>query len=186
MTTVKPWGDPTDGMRVAVGSRNPVKVAAAERALGELADVVDAVGVDSGVAEQPRGIDATLAGARNRARRAHGAGEYDLGVGIEGGVAEFGPTDRLFLVNWAAVTDGERLEAGAGPGLPLPERIARRVRDGGELGPVMDDVVGRTGVKREEGAAGILTGGHTDRETALVQAVATALGPFVTDHYRTG
>jgi inosine/xanthosine triphosphatase len=170
-------------MHVAVGSTNPVKVGATERALGDRARRVVAVDVESGVPEQPRGTEQTVAGADARARRALDAGASDLGIGVEGGVADVPGTDRLFVVMWATVTDGDRLGRGGGPNLPLPESIARRVRDGAELGPVMDDVVGRTDVKREEGAAGVLTEGHTDRESALEQAVAVALGPFVSEHY---
>jgi non-canonical (house-cleaning) NTP pyrophosphatase len=52
-----------------------------------------------------------------RARRAHATTDAEFGVGIEGGVAEFDGTPGLFLVMWAAVTDGDRLERGAGPAL---------------------------------------------------------------------
>jgi non-canonical (house-cleaning) NTP pyrophosphatase len=84
---------------------------------------------------------------------------------------------------WAAVTDGATVGRGAGPSLALPSSIADRVRDGAELGPVMDDVLGEDGVARKQGAAGALTGGATDRESALASAVTAALGPFVSDHY---
>jgi inosine/xanthosine triphosphatase len=167
-------------MRVAVGSRNPVKVAAVERALPDA--TVEAVGVDSGVPEQPWGHAETRTGAENRARRAL-APAFDLGVGIEGGVARYDDTDGLFLVMWAAVTDGDRLEVGVGPGLRLPDAVADRVESGEELGPVMDDVVGESDVKRDQGAAGVLTDGIVDRESCLRHAVAGALGPFRTDHY---
>lgn len=174
--------------RVAVGSTNPVKVAATERALaggdGVVSTTVVAVGVDSGVPDQPRGIDQTVVGAENRARRALREDERtDLGVGIEGGVTEYPGVDGLHLVMWAAATDGERLGRGGGPSFHLPERVAERVRGGEELGPVMDDLTGREGVKRDRGAAGVLTAGHTDRERALAQAVAGALGPVVADWY---
>ncbi|ESP88315.1 DUF84 family protein [Candidatus Halobonum tyrrellensis] len=218
-------------MRVGVGSGNPVKVDATERALavgtddaGDAADAeavgvagaerfrgatVEACPVPSGVPEQPRGRAETRRGAENRAARAFDEG-YDLGVGIEGGVAE--PTDpaagagagadagadgdasertrapaggdgSLLLVMWAAVTDGERWGAAAGPSLPLPGAVTRRVRDGAELGPVMDDLLGEEDVARRQGAAGALTGGRVDRADALATAVAGALGPFVTDLY---
>jgi inosine/xanthosine triphosphatase len=170
-------------MHTAVGSTNPVKVTATERALGDVADAVVPVNVDSGVPEQPRGVEQTISGAEKRALRAFEAGDYDLAVGIEGGVREVPGIDRLFVTMWAAVTNGDRLERGGGPRLPLPEAIAERVRGGAELGPVMDDVVGRTEVKRREGAAGVLTGGHTDRRGALREAIAVASGPFVTDYY---
>ena len=183
-------------MRVGVGSTNPVKLSATESALASSdaspfsAAVVEPVAVDSGVSEQPVGERETALGAANRARNVLdsgaydlGVGEYDLGVGLEGGVAEVEAADGLFLIMWAAATDGDRLGRGAGPRLRLPDAIATRVRDGEELGPVMDDVLGVENVAEKQGAAGALTGGIVDRERALTQAVAGALGPFVTDRY---
>jgi len=171
-------------MRVAVGSRNPVKRAATERALdGQFDASVGAVGVDSGVSEQPRGHAETVAGAENRAQSALASAGADLGVGIEGGVTTVDGADGLFLIMWAAVTDGERWGRGAGPALRLPEDVAARIREGAELGPVMDDLLGMEGVAHSKGASGALTGGSIDRESALAHAVAGALGPFVTDHY---
>jgi len=170
-------------MHVAVGSRNPVKVEAVEGLLGERAGRVRAVEVDPGVPEQPFGVEETLTGARNRARRALSAGEADLGVGIEGGVADLeGPHD-LSLVMWAAVSDGTTTGTGRGPAIALPTAVADRIRDGEELGPVMDDVTGERGIARGRGAAGVLTGGLIDREAALRTAVAGAFGPVLTDHY---
>lgn len=54
---------------------------------------------------------------------------------------------------------------------------------GEELGPVLDDVLGTDDVAENQGAAGALTGGVMDREGALREVVAGALGPFLTDHY---
>ncbi|QLH82560.1 inosine/xanthosine triphosphatase [Halosimplex pelagicum] len=173
--------------RVAVGSENPVKVGATERVAGELfggAVEVCAVAVDSGVPEQPRGRVETLTGAENRAARALEAEpEAGYGVGIEGGVADLAERPGLYLIMWAAVTDGERLERGGGPALRLPDGIAERVRSGEELGPVLDDVLGTEDLKERIGAAGVLTGGAIDRESALVHAVAGAFGPFATELY---
>jgi inosine/xanthosine triphosphatase len=171
-------------MDVAVGSGNPVKRDAVAAALPGAA--VDAVPVESGVSEQPWGDDETIEGAANRAERALARetaanGRYDLAVGLEGGVAE--RTDDLYLVMWAAATDGERVEVGAGPRLRLPDDVASRLEDGDELGPVMDDLLDTTGVAENEGAAGVLTDGITDRTEALRTAAAGALGPFVTEHY---
>jgi inosine/xanthosine triphosphatase len=171
-------------MHVGVGSENPVKRRAVASALeGSGTDAtVEAVAVDSGVSEQPIGTAETVAGAETRAENALAAG-YDLGVGIEGGVAGFDGAPGLYLVMWAAATDGDRLERGAGPAIRLPEDVARRVRDGEELGPVMDDRLDESGVARGRGASGALTGGRVDRTAALSTAVAGALGPFVTDLY---
>jgi len=172
-------------MRIAVGSLNPVKEAATERLVGGSFDAtVVPVDVESGVSEQPRGHGETLAGAETRARNALARTDASLGVGIEGGVATFDGAEGLFLVMWAAATDGDRLGRGAGPSLRLPTDVADRVRRGAELGPVMDDLLATDGVARNQGAAGVLTGGLVDRESALAHAVAGALGPFVTDRYR--
>lgn len=169
-------------MRVGVGSRNPVKVRATEQAIREVFDAtVEPVSVESGVSEQPRGQKETLEGAENRARAVFETGEYDLGVGIEGGVAPI--EGELYLVMWAAVTDGEKMGRGAGPSLTLPDSIASRIRAGEELGPIMDDVLDMDDVAKKQGAAGALTAGLIDREEALTHAVSGALGPFVTDFY---
>jgi inosine/xanthosine triphosphatase len=182
-TDKSPAAVPAD-MRVGVGSSNPVKRAATEAAFASMAAVVvESVTVDSGVSEQPVGHAETIEGAETRACRALAAGSYDLGVGIEGGVARFDGVDGLFLVMWAAVTDGDTVARGAGPSLRLPEHVSAQLRNGEELGPVMDDAADREDVNEQEGTVGVLTGRIVERSDALTAAVAGALGPFVTDCY---
>ncbi len=174
-------------MRIGVGSGNPVKRRAVERAVsgddvpGDT--IVEAVPVPSGVSEQPRGQAETVAGAENRAAAVLDAGDYDVGVGIEGGVATFDALEGTFLVMWAAVDDGDAVGHGAGPNLRLPASVATRIEAGEELGPVMDDRLDTTGIATRGGAAGALTNGRVDRTTALETAVAGALGPFVSELY---
>lgn len=168
-------------MHIGVGSRNPVKRRAVEQVFSDA--TVESVAVASGVSEQPTGHAETVRGAENRARAVLDTGDYDYGVGLEGGVAEFDGTDGLYLVMWAAVTDGERVGHGAGPSIELPTHVAERLRAGEELGPVMDDILGTDDIAKKEGAAGALSGGHLDRASALGSAVAGAFGPFVTHHY---
>ena len=192
-------------LRVGVGSGNPVKRRAVELALGSAADddlpsdptgvAVESVPVDSGVSEQPTGHAETIAGAENRAaavldaepRGGAGAPDdgatYDLGVGVEGGVAGFDGADGRYLIMWAAVTDGDRVGRAAGPSLALPADVAARIDDGAELGPVMDDLLGTDGVAKRGGAAGALTNGRVDRAEALAAGVSGALGPFVSSLY---
>ncbi len=168
--------------RVVVGSGNPVKRRAVVSAFPDA--TVELVSVASGVAEQPRGHAETIAGAETRARNAYEAdADADYGVGLEGGVARFDGAAGLYLVMWAAATDGERTGRGAGPSLRLPDGVATRVEAGAELGPVMDDVLGEDGVAKKGGAAGAFTGGRLARADALADAVCGAFGPFVTDHY---
>lgn len=174
-------------MRVGVGSGNPVKAEATRHALAGETDefgadaTVEPCPVPSGVPEQPSGHAETRLGATNRAEAVLAEG-YDLGVGVEGGVAD-GPDSDLLLVMWAVATDGDRRGHGAGPSIALPAGVAGRVRDGEELGPVMDDVLGESDVAEKQGAAGALSGGVVDRDDALAAATAAAMGPFVTNHY---
>lgn len=171
-------------MRVGIGSTNPVKRRATESALTSIPDVtVESVAVESGVSEQPFGERETVEGAVNRAHNVLDADDYTLGVGLEGGVAEVEGVDGLFLIMWAAATDGDQTGRGAGPRLRLPDSIADRIQNGEELGPVMNDVLGTDDVAETRGAAGVLTNGIIDREDGLRSALAGALGPFVTGFY---
>lgn len=179
-------------MNVAVGSGNPVKRRAAEQVFDSAA--IETRAVDSGVSEQPMGHAETITGARTRARRSFGSG-VTFAVGLEGGVAEFSAdADRpssgderfdgaegLFLIMWAAVTDGKRVEIGGGPSVRLPDPVAREVASGAELGPVLDDRLGTDGVARRQGAIGVFTDGRVTREDALAEAVACAAGHLLTD-----
>ena len=169
-------------MRIAVGSTNPTKVEAARRAAAKVwpeGEVV-AVAVPSGVAEQPMSDDETIRGAVNRARNALAAVEgASVGMGVEGGVQD--TPHGLFVGGWAAVVDREGcLGIGAGGRVLLPESIARRIRAGEELGPVMDDFSGRRNVKHGEGAIGIFTNGLIERTAALEIALTYALARFIT------
>ena len=169
-------------MKIAVGSTNPTKVAAVRRAAVKVwpaAEVV-AVTVPSGVGEQPLSDDETIRGAVNRARNALAAVEgAQIGMGVEGGVQD--TPHGLFVGGWAAVVDRDgSLGIGAGGRVLLPESIARRIRAGEELGPVMDDFSGRRNVKHGEGAIGIFTNGLIERTAALEIALTYALARFIT------
>ncbi|MFB6187374.1 MAG: DUF84 family protein, partial [Halobacteriaceae archaeon] len=103
-------------MKVAVGSQNPVKAAAARETFGDNIDIIK-VSVDPKVSEQPWGREETITGAINRAEQAVQNTEAAYGVGLEGGVTEFDKYPGVFLIMWAAVSDDDRTEIGAGPQL---------------------------------------------------------------------
>ncbi|NMO23392.1 inosine/xanthosine triphosphatase [Pyxidicoccus fallax] len=163
---------------IAVGSTNPAK-SSAVRALCERAFPgcrIVALEVPSGVSEQPIGAEQTAEGARNRARAAltavEGAG---LGFGLEGGVDEDG-----HLINCVAVVSADGRENQTwGVRFPLPPSVAARALKGEELGPVMDEVSGRSESKKSLGAVGILTNGLFTRADMWQGPVACALMPFL-------
>ena len=166
--------------RVAVGSANPVKVAAASAVLARIAPHarVESVVVPSGVPDQPWGDDETIRGALARAHAARAALDADLGVGLEGGVVDEGDTVRTCA--WAAVVSRDGREGiGGSLAMRLPPRVAELVRGGMELGHAMDSVSGEHNVKQGAGAVGILTAGLVSRREAYEVLVAYALAPFL-------
>ncbi|GJG87243.1 NTPase [Gemmatimonadetes bacterium T265] len=177
-----------DVRTVAVGSANPVKVAAVRAVLARVAPgaVVESVAVASGVPDQPWGDAETRRGATIRARAALRAAGADLGVGIEGGVVE--EADEvddavprgLWTCAWAAVAEPDgRVHRGGSLAMPLPAPVAERVRAGAELGHAMDALLGTTGTKHRGGTVGVLTAGLIDRRQAYEVILTYALAPLL-------
>jgi inosine/xanthosine triphosphatase len=167
--------------RVAVGSTNPVKVAAARAVLARVAPDAEVLGVAvaSGVPDQPWGDDETRRGAAARARGARLALDADLGVGFEGGVVAE-PDGGVRSCAWAAVVASDGTHADGGSlALPIPPVIARRLRAGEELGHAVDAVLDTTGTKHGGGAVGVLTAGLIDRQGAYEVLLTYALSRFL-------
>ncbi|MFI5311554.1 MAG: inosine/xanthosine triphosphatase [Gemmatimonadales bacterium] len=173
---------PLESVRlVAVGSMNPVKIAAARAVIGALVPVatIEGVPVESSVNAQPFGDDETIRGARTRAEAARAALDADLGVGIEGGCVE--TADGMRTCAWAVVLDRAGTRGiGGSLALPLPHRVALMIRQGAELGDAMDALVSGHNTKQAAGAVGILTAGLIDRQRAYEALVTYALAPFLT------
>lgn len=175
-----------DVRTVAVGSTNPVKVAAVRAVLARVAPAaaVQGVAVPSGVPDQPWGDAETRRGAATRAAAARTAAGADLGVGLEGGVvdeeSDAGERRGLRTCAWAAVADtGGRVHVGGSLAMPLPEAVAARVRAGAELGYAMDALLETTGTKHGGGAVGVLTRGLVDRQRAYEVILTYALAPLL-------
>ncbi|MCF7890630.1 inosine/xanthosine triphosphatase [Candidatus Bipolaricaulota bacterium] len=166
-------------LKISVGSTNPVKLEASREAFELTGEEVEVAKFDvqSGVSDQPTSDQEAIEGARKRAERAKERGDYDFGVGLEGSVADtnFG----MFLTGWAFLIDGKNGYLGGGGRLLLPESIADRIRNGEELGPVMDEVTGRIGVKEGEGAIGVFTDGIITRKDAYRNALVFALAKYL-------
>lgn len=163
---------------VVVGSTNPTKVEAVRRICQRAWPGCRVVGVDvpSGVPPQPIGEEETLAGARQRARGAlAGHPGAWLGIGLEGGVDRAG-----HLLAACCIVDGTGRENAAwGLRMPLPAHVARAVLAGEELGPLLERLSGRAGIRRGEGAVGLFTAGLIDRTRLWETAVAGALAPWL-------
>jgi inosine/xanthosine triphosphatase len=102
---------------VRVGSTNPPKLEGVRAALAAFCrDVaIEGIDVESGVPDQPLGVEEIVEGARNRADGARRSGECDLGVGYEDGlVAIPGSDGNWFNIGCAAVSDGAQISLGLG------------------------------------------------------------------------
>jgi inosine/xanthosine triphosphatase len=167
---------------IVIGSENPVKLEAARRAFSRVFPEMKlhtvTCKVASGVASQPQGDDEALSGALNRARAASTqVPAADFFVGIEGAVAD--TADGMKAFAWVVVLSEQLLGKGRTATFYLPEAVAQRVRNGGELGDVMDAFFGTKGAKRNEGAIGLLTRGILCRTDLYEQGIIAALIPFI-------
>lgn len=119
--------------------------------------------VPSGISAQPMSDTETLEGAVNRAQNAllreEGA---TAAVGLEGGIMEIG--QETFICNWGAMaTQDKGVFVASGARIPLPDVLAHKLKEGGELGDIIDDYAQRSQVRNDEGAIGILTNGFISR-----------------------
>ena len=147
-------------MKIAVGSLNPAKVNAV-RDIFSSYEVLSMKAV-SGVPEQPFSDEETIKGAISRAADCLEKSDADLAIGLEGGVSE--SSYGLFVCNWGALVtrDGEQFLAG-GARILLPEEVADQLRNGHELGPVMDAFTRKKDIRKKEGAIGVFTNEHVTR-----------------------
>ena len=179
-------------LRIAVGSKNPVKLAAVRqaffRAFPDRPLVCVGHDVPSGVRDQPWGHEETWKGATQRARGALLAETgADYAVGIEGGVVQAG--DWLRSVAYVAIRRSRDMRGSLEhtASFKLPPRVARLLfgQEPGhgklELGAACDLVFNETNSKRQGGTVGALTRGLIDRTTYYEHAVVCALAPFLHD-----
>ncbi|MCU9614245.1 DUF84 family protein [Caldibacillus lycopersici] len=165
-------------MKIAVGTTNEAKLQAIQNVFS-LTDSIFECKVASNVSEQPFSDEETITGAINRANNALLEVGGDIGIGLEGGVTEtsFG----LMLCNWGALVQADNSKApiiAGGARIILPEEISTRLRNGEELGPVMDDFCQKENIRFHDGAIGIFTNGQINRILMFTQVVQSLKGQF--------
>ncbi len=178
---------------VRVGSCNGPKLEAVRSALlpyTENAEGLEVIGhsVESGVPDQPVGLEEIVAGARHRARSAHDQGPCDLAVGIEDGLVVFSELGGDVLnVGAAVLTDGRSESVGLSSGFAYPPACLPPALEGREpIGGVFDRYWQACGGEIESepsalsvGNIGRLTLGVLSRSEYGRQAVLCALVRFL-------
>jgi len=166
-------------MNVVVGSKNPVKLNATRNILGRIyGDItVSSTNVDSGVPDQPFGLDQTVKGAVNRAKNAFSE-EFDLSVGIESGLLMVPETLTGYIdLQWCAIYDGNNITIGASSGFEYPPSVIKEVLNGVEVGDVMDKVTGVNDLGQKKGAVSYLSRDMLNRTENTEECVLTAMIP---------
>lgn len=128
---------------------------------------------------QPMSDEETITWAINRAKLAIDRFNTDYGIGIESGVRDY-DNDYMFLTVWAAVID-KAGEVGLGSGgyHKVPERFATRVRQGEELGPVIDEYLSIDNTKQKDETNDFLVRGSITRGQAIKTALTYAFYRFI-------
>lgn len=150
-----------------VGSTNPAKLNSVRQATEQHYPEAQVLGFDvqSGVAAQPFSDEETLLGSENRAKAALVAGitahpqanpETCLGVGLEGGVLEW--REEMWTTVWVTVVDHSgQTYSGNGARIKVPQIVAEPIRQGTEMGIVMEKLSGKLDVRKGQGMFGIVT-----------------------------
>lgn len=167
--------------KVAIGSHNPVKIAATRKAFLSLWPKGQFEFIDfeiiSGVNDQPMSDEESIKGAKNRAKGVLRKTKADYGVGIEGGICKVG--DCYFARAWAVVVDRKgNVDFGSSISAPLPPKFMKLIHKGMELGRANDIITGRENTKQKEGYFGLISNNLITREKGYVDGVIMALAPF--------
>jgi len=169
-------------MKIAVGSLNPVKLAAVEQAFSivwpDLVWEVIGAEVASGVSAQPMSDRESIRGAINRAKKSINEVKAAYGVGLEGGLQKIGK--RWFDCGWIAVIDKQgNLGIASTARIETPPKIFELVNRGIELGSAIDLLLNTTNSKQNEGHFGVMTRGLIKRQDAYREGVVVALARFI-------
>lgn len=163
-------------MKIAVGSKNAVKVNAVKEVFEEKEFTLVSDNVSSDVSEQPFSDQETVQGAMNRAYNVLKSTEASIGIGLEGGVVE--TPQGIYLCNWGALTDGDITVTAGGARILLPDEFRTPLLEGVELGVLMDEYTKKIEVGKNEGAVGIFTNGRLKRKDMFVHIVELLRGQY--------
>lgn len=172
----------TTNLRLAVGSKNPVKINAAKAGFEQMfagrSFVAEGFDVPSGVSDQPMSDGETLTGATNRANRVRELSpDADYAIGIEGGIDTI--DDTLFAFAWMVVIDSTgRIGRGRSGSFALPPSVKKLVDSGLELGHANDTAFKEHNSKQAGGAVASLTGGAVSRQSLYEHAMVLTLAAF--------
>ena len=138
---------------------------------------VEGIDAGSGVADQPKTLEETVIGAKNRAVAVFTDGDY--GVGIEDGLMVVGGSLTGFMnICVCSFYDGKTHHLGLSPAFEYPPKaIGLVAKEGVDINQAFYSLglTDNPKVGSAQGAIGILTKGRWDRKLMVKLAVAAAL-----------
>ena len=174
--------------KVGIGSSNPVKVQAVKNFfawLGKDDVVFESFKAPSSISDQPMSREETIQWAFNRAKWIlQNYPDVDLAFWLEGGVEDVDTPigKKMFLQGWTVAIDQDgKVGIGAGNYVELPEIVAQGLREGQELGPLMDKLLGTKGIKHWDWTVWLLTRWYLKRTQAFELQVAMAMSKWISD-----
>ncbi|MCF7794847.1 inosine/xanthosine triphosphatase [Patescibacteria group bacterium] len=168
-------------MNINIASKNPVKIEALKEMLLDYKHLqnarVESIDVSSGVSDQPKSLEETITGAKNRARKAYS--ECDYSFGIESGLITVPYTKSGYMdVCACAIFDGSEYHLGLSSAWEAPERVSKLML---EDGLDMNEAAYKAGytdnmkVGSAQGLVGIMTKGRLTRKEYTKEAIRTSL-----------
>ena len=168
-------------MIIAIGSKNPAKVAAVNEIIEEydifLGAEVVTYDSNSGVSTHPTTLEETIQGAINRAKNCFRDCKYS--IGIESGLMNVPQTKTGSMETCVcAIYDGKHIYLGISSAFEYPPQITKMIHEGIEA----SDAVARLGLTKEpklgateRGIIGLLTKDRITRKMYTKQALYTAM-----------
>jgi len=162
---------------VSVGSTNPIKVSAVEKALEKTVGnmLVTPVDIESGVSNQPKGFEETFKGAYNRAKGAFEKVNSVYGIGIEAGMVELG--EKKLDIHICVVYNGLDYSVGTSQAFQIPKEISDKIAEGFECGSVAEETYGIKDIGQKNGLIGVITDDNILREELCINSVVMAMIP---------
>jgi inosine/xanthosine triphosphatase len=179
-------------IKICVGSLNPTKVNAVKIAFEKYFTEFEIfkIKANSGVPNQPIGMDLILKGAKNRAEHALSFLNNEkqvitnnLGIGIEAGLVKipFAKTDYMDFQFCVIIDEHQQITIGSGIAFEYPQAVINEILSNPEteIGDVIGGLADNMNLKNEAGAINFLSKKQINRTEILTQAVICALLPRI-------
>lgn len=169
-------------MKIAIGSKNPHKIAAVRQAFAAIwpAEELEmvATSVPSGVSDQPLATEETIRGAINRAKTVKVTLRPDYAVGIESGLNKI--DDKWFVDGWVAVIDQNgRIGLGGSPAMEATPQVMKLIKSGHEISSACKMVFGGDDSAQTNGYFGLMTNDLFKATDGYCDAIIMALARFM-------